>query len=260
MGNQAQFNENAPWLQILQKDYPPETQKKECEITDEIFDKAVSKMANDKPGRDLTTCVWIKNLKSIRQHLKGRLRDVLTKQTEMPEWLITTKTVLVAKNKETKNEQNYRPIALQNCIYNIYTGILAEFTMDHCKSNNIIIEEQAAWKTGSWACTDQLLVNKMIYEEATRRRRNFITIWLDYKKAFHSVPHLWVIKSLQLAKIPTIIIDAKQSLMDKWRTKVHLCGESTSFETRVIDYYGGILQGDLLSLKLFVLAVNPLSH
>ena len=181
-GTQTRFNENVPWLQILQKDYVPEAQKKEYEITDEIFDKVVSKMANDKPGRDLTTCLWIKNLKSTRQHLKGHLRYVLAKQTEMFEWLITTKTILIAKNTETKNEQNYCPIALQNSMYKIYTGILAEFIMDHCKSNDIITEEQAAGKRGSWGCTDQLLVNKMIYEEATRNRHNLITVWLDYRK------------------------------------------------------------------------------
>ena len=48
--------------------------------------------------------------------------------------------------------------------------------------------------------------------------------------------------------------------MDKWRTKMHLHGETSVIETRMTDYYRGILQGDLLSLVLFVLAVNPLSH
>ena len=66
---------------------------------------------------------------------------------------------------------------------------LAEFVMDHCTRNGIITEEQAAGKRGSWGCVDQLLVNKMIYREVKERRRNIITVWLDYKKAFDSVPH-----------------------------------------------------------------------
>ena len=48
--------------------------------------------------------------------------------------------------------------------------------------------------------------------------------------------------------------------MNKWKTRVHLYGESNTIETKLIDYYRGILQGDLLSLILFVLAVNPLSY
>ena len=66
---------------------------------------------------------------------------------------------------------------------------LAEFVMDYCTRNGIITEEQAAGKRGSWGCVDQLLVNKMIYREVKERRRNIITVWLDYKKSFDSVPH-----------------------------------------------------------------------
>ena len=79
--------------------------------------------------------------------------------------------------------------------------------MDHCTSNNIVMEEQAAGKIGSWGCTDQLLINKIVYEEVTKNRRNLTTAWLDYQKAFDSVPHGWIIGSLQLAKIPNKIID-----------------------------------------------------
>ena len=214
-------------------------------------------MANDKPGKDLTTCIWIKSLRSTRQYLKGCLKNVITRKIEIPDWLITTKTILIARNKETKNEQNYRPIAIQNSMYKIYTGMLAEFITDHCTENNLITEEQAAGKRGSWNCTDQLLVNKMIYKEVTGNRRNLITVWLDYKKAFDSVPHDWVIKSLQLAKVPTIIIQAIQSLMNKWKTRVHLYGASNTIETKLIDYYRGILQEGPFKLDIICTGSEP---
>ena len=125
----------------------------------------------------------------MKYHLKVQLKKLITCQIEMPDWLITTKTIPIAKNNETKDAQNYRPIVLQNAIYKIYTGILAEFILDHCHRNSIITEEQAAGKTGNRVCTDQLLINKMVYEEVTSNRRNLITVWLDYKKAFDSVLH-----------------------------------------------------------------------
>ena len=259
-GTQTQYNENAPWLHTLERGYVPNAQQKEYEITEEIFDKVISKMANDKLGKDLTTCMWIKGLRSTEHFLRENLKDIIRRQAEMPEWLIATKTILIAKNNETKNEKNYHPIAIQNTIYKIYTGILAEFIMDHCKLNDVITEQQAAGKRGSWGCTDQLLANKMIYNETKQKRLNLLTVWLDYKKAFDSVPHGWVIKSLELAKVPKLIIEAIKSLMDKWRMKIHLHGETSVIETRMIDYYRGILQGDLLILILFVLAVNLLSH
>ena len=38
--------------------------------------------------------------------------------------------------------------------------------------------------------------------------RNLYTVWLDYQKAFDSVPYSWMIKALKLAKVPAVIIKA----------------------------------------------------
>ena len=100
-------------------------------------------------------------------------------------------------------------------MYKVYTAILAEFIMEHCEENNIITKEQATGKRGSWGCTDQLLINKMLYDEVTSNRRNLVTVWLDHKKAFDSVPHSWLIRSVELAKVPEKIILAIRQLMIK---------------------------------------------
>ena len=46
--------------------------------------------------------------------------------------------------------------------------------------------------------------------------------------------------------------------MYKWKTQARLNGETSNIETDFISYLRGILQGDTLSLILFVLSVNPL--
>ena len=258
--NPIQHKDDTPLMKQLDKDYCNNVTQKEYNITDEVLDKVLKKMANDKPGRDLLAGVWIKRMKSIKEKYKEELKKLLNNEKEPPEWLLTSKTLLLPKNKITNQAQNYRPIAIQNTMYKVYTAILAEFIMEHCEENNIITEEQAAGKRGSWGCTDQLLINKMIYDEVTSNRRNLMTVWLDYKKVFDSVPHSWIIRSLEMAKVPEKIILAIRQLMIKWRTKVYLYGESSNVETDFISYLKGILQGDTLSLILFVLSVNPLSH
>ena len=122
------------------------------------------------------------------------------------------------------------------------------------------MEEQAAVKIESWGCTDQLLKNKIMYEEVTKNRRNLTTAWLDYRKAFDSVPQSWIIESLQLEKVPDKIIDVIKMLMSKWRTKLYLYGDKATIETLEIEYHKGVLQGDMLSSILLVLSVNPLSY
>ena len=42
--------------------------------------------------------------------------------------------------------------------------------------------------------------------EVKKKRRNIFTVWLDYKKAFDSVPHEWLLYALQLAKVPAQLI------------------------------------------------------
>ena len=66
---------------------------------------------------------------------------------------------------------------------------------------------------GSWGCTDQLLINKMILDEVRKHQRNLFMMWFDYKKAFDSVPHDWILKSLRLCQVPEKIINTIENLM-----------------------------------------------
>ena len=173
-GTSVEHNPDAPWITTLRDEYCMNVEQKQYEITDEILNKILSRMANDKPGRDLVCGVWIKRIESIHKPFKQQLTGMLLGEIEPPEWLFTSMTLLLPKNQETAKPQNYRPIALQNAMYKVYTAIIADFIMEHCERNGIVTEEQAAGKRGSWSCADQLLINKMIYEEVVSNRRNLV--------------------------------------------------------------------------------------
>ena len=61
-------------------------------------------------------------------------------------------------------------------------------------------------------------MNKSILNDARKHRRNLITVWLDYRKAFDSVPHSWLIQALKLAKVPQKVINAIETLTNRWYT------------------------------------------
>ena len=48
----------------------------------------------------------------------------------------------------------------------------------------------------------KLLINKNILKEAKTLKKKIYTVWLDYQKAFDSVTHGWLLRSLKLAKVP----------------------------------------------------------
>ena len=67
-----------------------------------------------------------------------------------------------------------------------------------------------------WGCLEQLMINKTILEEVSENRCSLITMWLDYQKDFDSVLHKWLIKALELAKVPERMITAIKTFMKKW--------------------------------------------
>ena len=92
-------------------------------------------------------------------------------------------------------------------------------------------------------------------------------MWLDYQKAFDSAQLKWLIKALELAKVPERIITAIKTLMKKWSTSVNIHSRATSIDSQPIQYLRGIFQGDSLSVLLFsksvvifVKQVTGLSH
>ena len=168
---------------------------------------------NGAPGNDLIRYYWIKKLSATHDVLVSEFKKTYEQADVLPLWLVTGRTILTPKNGHTKFAKNYRPIACQNIMYKIYTGILNAFIVDHCIHNDIITVEQAGGKPGSWGCTDQLLINKMILDEVRKHQRNLFMMWFDYKKAFDSVTHDWILKSLRLCQVPEKMINTIKNLM-----------------------------------------------
>ena len=68
----------------------------------------------------------------------------------------------------------------------------------HLEENGLLPTEQKGCKRDSYGCKYQLLVNKMIMEDCKAREKNLATSCIDYGKAIDSVPHNWIIKTLDL--------------------------------------------------------------
>ena len=87
-----------------------------------------------------------------------------------------------------------------------------------------------------WGCIQQLLLNKSILNEVKQRKRNLITIWLDYQKAFDSIPHDWMIQSLRLPKIPEKLVATIETLTMQWATIVQLQGNQSCITPNIINF------------------------
>jgi len=61
----------------------------------------------------------------------------------------------------------------------------------------------------------QLIISKAIYEDCRRRNKILSIAWIDYQKAFDSVPHSWVEKPIELVGVNSKIVRFCNYL---WRT------------------------------------------
>ena len=128
------------------------------------------------------------------------------------------------------------------------------------EENSILPQEQKGCKRNSYGYNDQLLINKLILENCGKKNRNLRTAWIDYKKAFESVPHEWILKAIELYKICPIISNFLRTSMTKWQTRLLLSHDNGTLKSDPIKIKCGIFQGHSLSPFLFCLALIPLSN
>ena len=108
--------------------------------------------------------------------------------------------------------KNYRSIACFNVMYKLYSSCINQCLKDHVSKNNIVTPEQAAGNKRVWGTVKQVLINKSILKEVRLMQRNLVTVWLDYRKAFDSIPHSWLLHALKLAKLPNHLLMAIKNL------------------------------------------------
>ena len=57
----------------------------------------------------------------------------------------------------------------------------------------------------------------MIFENCKKRKQNLSWAWIDYKNAFDSVPHKWILRYLELFKVSPRVIGFLKHNMKTWK-------------------------------------------
>ena len=129
----------------------------------------------------------------------------------------------------------------------------------HINANKIILNEQKGNASNTFDTIDQLIINKMVMDNVKLKQRNISTAWIDYKKAFGSVPHDWIIETLKIHKFDPIATKFLRKKMNKWKTLLHLNHQDGQIKTNHFSINTGIFQADSLSGLLFILSLLPIS-
>ena len=258
--NEKEFNKNAIWLNDYKSSLDTITPAEFNDIEPKEITNSSSKFSNWKsPGIDKLQNFWWNKLTSLHPKIANVMNGIVNNPEECPAWLTTGRTTLIPKKSETRNPSNYRPITCLPIIYKILTSVITSRMNHHIQAFNIIPAEQKGNASNTFGTIDQLSINKMIMEEAKKKKRNISTAWIDYQKAYDSVPHDWIIETLKIHKFDSITIKFFEKTMINWQTSLHLNHDCGSIETDQFSINTGIFQGDSCSGTFFILSLLPLS-
>ena len=144
-------------------------------------------------------------------------------------------------------------------MYKIISSVINIRLLKHLSSNNLKPDEQKGCSPNTYGCIDQLLIDAMILDDAKIRQKNLSVAWIDYRKAYDSIPHDWLIKSLEIHKFDQTIIAFIKYTMSIWATTLNINMANETITTNKININAGIFQGDSPSGLYFITSLLPLT-
>jgi hypothetical protein len=94
-----------------------------------------------------------------------------------------------------------------------------------------------------------LVIDSVVAQQVRKKKHNISLGWVDYKKAFDSVPHSWLVKIwlFEIYKVDKSLTELLSACMHTWRTELYVGKRGTGYKTGELSIKRGIFQGDSLT-------------
>lgn len=158
--------------------------------------------------------------------------------------------ILLYKKGDPNNINNYRPISLLPSLYKLFSSIIEKKLKEKTEKYQPI--EQAGFRRG-FSTIDHIHSLEMLIEKYQEFKRPIYIVFIDYQKAFDSLFHSAIWKTLLSQGVPLDYIKTLKKIYNNSTSRVKL--ETTG---PPIKLGRGVRQGDPLSPTIFIAVLEAI--
>lgn len=213
------------------------------------IEQAIKELKNNKAaGPDEVIAEMLKEGKDVIINSMRILLNECLHNAVIPDDWHESIVILLHKKGDRADISNYRPISLLSQMYKVFMKIITNRLTPKMDAYQPV--EQAGFRKG-FSTSDHLLTIRTLIEKATEYHLPLHLAFVDYEKAFDSV-ELWAVEqAMNNCRIDSRYRQLIHNIYEKATMVIQL-----EEKTGKIPIKRGVRQGDIISPKLFTLALE----
>ena len=170
-----------------------------------------------------------------------------------PSWREALIIPIPKPGKDTKNPNNYRPIALTSCLCKTMERMV-NARLNYCLENSdMLAKEQCGFRKGR-STTDHLVRFETFIREAFAQEKHVVAVFFDLEKAYDTTWKRGILNNLHEMGFRGRLANFIEGFLENRTFKVK--AGSTYSDSHVQDL--GVPQGSILSPALFSIQINKI--